>query len=47
MIFGDDAKNSACLRSCSFDFTYTARAFLNPRRVVAQESRHDYSEDRF
>jgi len=43
----DDAKSEACLRRRGFDFAYAARVFLDSRRVVAQDRRHDYGEDRF
>ena len=43
----DDAKSNACFRGRGFDFAYAARVFLDPHRIVAQDRRHDYGEDRF
>ena len=43
----DDAKNSACFERRGFDFAYAVRAFLGPYRIVAQDRRRDYGEDRY
>ena len=43
----DNAKNSACLERRGFDFAYALRAFLDPQRIVAQDRRRDYGEDRY
>lgn len=43
----DDAKNHACLERRGFDFAYAVRAFLDPHRMVAQDRRWDYGEDRY
>ena len=42
----DEAKNSACFERRGFDFAYAAQAFLDPQRIVAQDRRRDYGEDR-
>ena len=43
----DEAKNSACFERRGFDFAYAVRAFLDPQRIVAQDRRRDYGEDRY
>ena len=43
----DDAKNSACFVRRGFDFAYAVRAFFDPHRMVAQDRRRDYGEDRY
>ena len=43
----DDAKNNACFEHRGFDFAYAIRAFFDPRRVVVQDRRRDYGEDRY
>ncbi len=43
----DKAKNSACFERRGFDFAYAVRAFLDPHRIVAQDRRRDYGEDRY
>ena len=43
----DDVKNSACFTSRGFDFAYAVRAFFAPRRIVVQDRRWDYGEDRY
>ena len=43
----DDAKSNSCFTRRSFDFAYAVRAFLDPHRVVAQDRRRDYGEDRY
>ncbi len=43
----DDAKNSACFTRRGFDFAYAVRAFFDPRRIVVQDRRRDYGEDRY
>ena len=42
-----EAKNSACFERRGFDFAYAVRAFLDPHRIVAQDRRRDYGEDRY
>ena len=43
----DDAKNEACFLRRGFDFAYAVRAFLDPQRIVAQDRRRDYGENRY
>jgi len=43
----DEAKNSTCFEHRGFDFAYAVRAFLDPHRIVAQDRRRDYGEDRY
>ena len=43
----DEAKSDACLQGRGFDFAYATRVFLDPHRIVAQDRRRDYGEDRF
>ena len=43
----DDAKNNRCFMRRGFDFAYAVRAFLDPHRIVAQDRRRDYGEDRY
>ncbi len=43
----DDAKNNACFVRRGIDFAYAVRAFLDPHRIVAQDRRRDYGEERY
>ena len=43
----DDDKNNACLVRRGFDFAYAVRVFFDPRRIVVQDRRWDYGEDRY
>ena len=43
----DAAKSEACFEQRGFDFAYALRAFFDPNRVVKQDRRRDYGEDRF
>ena len=43
----DDTKNDVCFERRGFDFAYAVRAFLDPYRIVAQDRRRDYGEDRY
>ena len=43
----DDAKNDACFVRRGFDFAYALRVFFDPHRIVVQDRRWDYGEDRF
>ena len=42
-----DAKNNACFEHRGFDFAYALRAFFDPQRIVTQDRRRDYGEDRY
>ena len=43
----DEAKNDACFERRGFDFAYAFRAFFDPQRIVMQDTRRDYGEDRY
>ena len=43
----DDAKSNDCFMQRGFDFAYAVRAFLDPNRIVGQDRRWDYGEDRY
>ncbi|MCY4429792.1 MAG: BrnT family toxin [Rhodospirillales bacterium] len=43
----DDAKNNACFERRGFDFAYAVRVFFDPQRIVVQDRRRDYGEDRY
>lgn len=43
----DEAKSEACFRERGFDFTYAARAFFDPDRLIQADTRHSYGEERY
>ena len=43
----DDDKSDACLLGRGFDFAYAVRVFFDPNRIVVQDLRWDYGEDRY
>lgn len=43
----DDAKSDACFLRRGFDFAYALRVFFDPHRIVVQDRRLDYGEDRY
>lgn len=43
----DETKNEACFRQRGFDFAYVASAFGDPDRIVRQDRRYMYGEDRY
>ena len=43
----DEARNGPCFERRGFDFAHAVRAFLDPHRIVAQDRRRDYGEDRY
>ncbi len=43
----DDAKNYDCFARRGFDFAYAVRAFFDPLRIVVQDTRRYYCEDRY
>ena len=43
----DDTKSNVCFERRGFDFAYVVRAFFDPYRIVAQDRRRDYGEDRY
>ena len=43
----DAQKSEDCFQGRGFDFTYAARAFLDPNRTVRKDDRYDYEESRY
>ena len=43
----DEDKNDACYRERGFDFAYAAFAFADPDRIIQQDTRYIYGEDRY
>lgn len=43
----DADKSDACFKERGFDFAYTLRAFLDPKRIVRKDTRWSYGEDRY
>ena len=43
----DDAKSEDCFVRRGFDFAYALRVFFDPRRIVVEDRRWDYGEDRY
>ena len=43
----DDAKSDTCLAQRGFDFAYAIRAFLDDDRMLGQDHRWDYGENRY
>ena len=43
----DEAKSGACFEHRGFDFAHALAAFLDPQRIIAQDRRRDYGEDRY
>ena len=43
----DDAKSSSNFKRRGFDFAYAVRAFFDPHRMIMQDRRRDYGEDRY
>ncbi len=43
----DEDKSSACFRMRGFDFAYVAFAFADPDRIIRQDNRFGYGEDRY
>ncbi len=43
----DDEKSEACFRDRGFDFAYSAHAFFDPQRLIVEDTRHSYGEDRY
>ena len=43
----DEDKSNACFRSRGFDFAYAAFAFADPDRIIRQDERLSYGEDRY
>ncbi len=43
----DEEKSDACYRERGFDFAYAAFAFADPDRIIQQDTRYIYGEDRY
>ncbi|MBP7711721.1 MAG: BrnT family toxin [Gammaproteobacteria bacterium] len=43
----DEHKSDACLLERGFDFAYAASAFADPDRIIRQDTRYSYGEDRY
>ncbi len=43
----DESKSDACFRERGFDFAYAASAFADPNRIIRQDTRYSYGEDRY
>jgi uncharacterized protein len=43
----DEGKSEACYRERGFDFAYAAFAFADPDRIIQQDTRLNYGEDRY
>ncbi|MBI4757214.1 MAG: BrnT family toxin [Betaproteobacteria bacterium] len=43
----DEAKSDDCLGARGFDFAYALQAFADGSRVIRQDHRWDYGEDRY
>lgn len=43
----DEAKSDLCFRNRGFDFAYAAFAFADPNRMIRQDLRFSYGEDRY
>jgi len=43
----DKYKSDTCYIQRGFDFAYVLQAFLDPNRIIRQDSRRDYGEDRY
>ena len=43
----DDDKSGGCYRMRRFDFAYAAFAFADPYRIIRQDHRFSYGEDRY
>lgn len=43
----DEAKSEVCFQERGFDFAYALQAFLDPDRIIRQDTRHTYGEDRY
>ncbi len=43
----NQAKSDACYEERGFDFAYALHAFLDPSRLVREDRRWEYGEDRF
>lgn len=42
----DEVKSNQCFEQRGFDFAYVAHAFLDAKRVIRIDQRHEYGEER-
>lgn len=43
----DQAKSDACFQERGFDFAYAIGAFLDPNRLIREDARYSYGEERY
>lgn len=43
----DDTKSDDCFAERGFDFDYAIRVFLDPHRMIRQDERKSYGEERY
>lgn len=43
----DDAKSEFCFHQRGFDFAYVIKAFFDPDRLVREDNRYVYGEERY
>ena len=43
----DEAKSDACFKDRGFDFAYWASAFFDQDRLVQEDTRYSYGEERY
>jgi uncharacterized protein len=43
----DEAKSDDCFAARGFDFAYAIRVFLDPHRMIRQDERKSYGEERY
>jgi uncharacterized DUF497 family protein len=43
----DEAKSDACFKDRGFDFAYCASAFFDQDRLVQEDTRYSYGEERY
>jgi uncharacterized protein len=43
----DENKSEACFAQRGFDFAYVVQAFIDPNRVIKNDTRWDYGEERY
>jgi len=43
----DEAKSDVCYSQRGFDFAYAVQAFVDPDRLIRQDHRWDYGEERY
>ena len=43
----DETKSDACFQARGFDFAFAAFAFADPNRMIREDNRYSYGEDRY